>query len=73
MMGAGALAKSARPCRFIGVVKDEEVGPAHFIRVEVDFGVGEILDIVSDCHEECAIVRFDGPSLLSQISCPLFG
>ena len=38
MIGAGAIAVIAYPCRFTGVIEDEEGGPAHFIGVVVDIG-----------------------------------
>ena len=57
----------------VGVIKDEEGGPAHVVGVEVDIRLTTPLLVVVNLHEEFAIVVDHGASRLSQRRRPLVG
>ena len=70
---AGALAGLSLSSVFVGIVKDQEVSPAHALSVEVQRGLRETRHEVFEWDEELAIVLDHISSLLSQIICPRFG
>ena len=57
MIGAFVFALPAFSFVRTGVVKNEEVRPAHFIGVEVYLGLFETFLEVGECDEEFAIIR----------------
>ena len=56
VVGAGALAVFFLSSLGVGVVKNEEGGPAHGVGVVVDLGLDETLLVVSEWDEEFSIV-----------------
>ena len=70
VVGAGALAHFTLSGLGIGVVKNEEDGPAHGLGVVVDLSLDEALLVVSEWDEEFSIVGDHRPSLLSESICP---
>lgn len=71
MVRASARASWACSGFCVGVVKNEEVRPAHVVGVEVEMGFFEACLKVGDGNEELAIVLDYRPSLRSQSGCPL--
>ena len=57
MIGASATAGWTLSGFCVGVVKNEEVGPAHVLSVVVDLGFSEASLKVSKRYEEFAVVR----------------